>query len=155
MIFADWAMLVILFLSVGIFVAVTQTSKMPQKLYNNAQIADLKIAIKLRNAWLVSSIICLTVHYFCILYSILSTLIVLYLSCFEDATQSTIKARLILYSALSLFTNVLPYILNLKKLSTKYRQAYISILDPIHRCDTAFYTELINAEVEISHAFED
>jgi len=87
----------------------------------------LKITTKLRNTWLGSSIAFLIVHYWCILISILSTLVVLYLGCFEDTTLIGIKARLILYSVLSLFATICPYVVNFLKISKKYREAFIKI----------------------------
>ena len=42
----------------------------------------IKIATKIRNTWLGCSIAFLIAHYWCILISILSTLVVLYLGCF-------------------------------------------------------------------------
>lgn len=59
--------------------------------------------------------------------SILSTLIVLYIGCFEDTGITTIKARVILYSVLSLFTTIAPYVVNLLKLSKIYRKAFYVI----------------------------
>ena len=87
----------------------------------------IKLANKLRNNWLGSSIAFLIAQYWCVLISILSTLVVLYLGCFEDTTLVEIKARLILYSALSLFATICPYVVNFSKWSKKYRSAFYEL----------------------------
>jgi hypothetical protein len=110
-------------------------------------------ANKLANRWLCSSTVCLFLYYWCILYSILLTLIVLHLSCFETSTDQ-IKARIALYSALSLFTNILPYVINLKKMSSKYRSAYMSLL-PMTIEDSTLARVVVTAEINISQAFDE
>ena len=156
MIFIDWFMLAVLGFSIIILVVVTFFSRMSTKPYRkeNKLIAD---AIKLRNSWLSSSIICLFMHYWCILFSILLPLIVLYLSCFEDATSEEIKVRLVLYSALSLFINVLPYVINLKKISTKYRDAYLALVPALNTltCHPSLADAVEKGEQEIDQAFVD
>ncbi len=87
----------------------------------------IKMANKLRNNWLASGIAFLIAQYWCVLISILSTLVVLYLGCFEDTTLVEIKARLILYSALSLFATICPYVVNFSKWSKKYRLAFYEL----------------------------
>lgn len=151
MLYVDWFMLFVAIFSVVILIIITVGARMPKKIYGNENKASI-YAIKLRNSWLCSSIVCLFIHYWCILYSILLTLIVLYLSCFETTSQNEIKVRVVLYSALSLFTNVLPYVINLKKLSSKYRSAYMSIL-PMTIEDPTLAKVVATAEVEISQAF--
>ncbi len=86
-----------------------------------------RLGRRLRNKWVGSCIAFLIVYYWCVLISILSTLIVLYLGCFEDATTTAIKGRLIMYSAFSLFTSVCPYVVNFQKISRKYRKAFCII----------------------------
>lgn len=88
---------------------------------------QIAIAVKLRNTWLGSSIAFLIAYYWFVLMSILSTLIVLYLGCFENTSLFEIKARLILYSAMSLFTTICPYVVNFLKISRKYRLAFCTL----------------------------
>ena len=131
----DIIMLGSLILFVILLISMPALSWRPVRCYgvtNRRQEAEKTIAITLRNAWLFSSIAFKVVYYWCILNSILSTLIVLHLGCFDMASGSSlpeidIRGRLILYSAVSLFTTICPYVINFQKLSKKYRNAFNSI----------------------------
>ncbi len=113
-----------------------------------------KIATKLRNTWLGSSIAFVIVHYWCILISILSTLVVLYLGCFENTTLNEIKARLILYSVLSLFATICPYVVNFLKISKKYREAYIKVEEKL-LITSDLGKAIVEGENIISSAFDE
>lgn len=129
MLLVDWIMICTLLLTVVVVILTTIVSRRSYKRYGvNKKIEIEKaIAVRLRNSWLSSSIILVIIYYSCILISILSTLIVLHLGCFENTKEFLIKARLILYSISSLFTTICPYVVNFQKLSKKYREAFMSI----------------------------
>ena len=156
MIPVDIFMAAILGLSLAILIVVTLISRMSTKRYQTEDKTVIEI-IKLRNNWLGGSIVCLFMHYWCILYSILLTLIVLYLSCFEDTATPQIKVRVVLYSAVSLFINVLPYVINLKKISNKYRNAYIELIPTLNTLIYGYHfaDAIEQGENEISQAFID
>ena len=114
----------------------------------------IKLGRKMRNRWLGSSLACLIVYYWCILISLLSTLIVLYLGCFENTGLTAIKGRMIIYSAFSLFTTVCPYVVNFLKLSKKYRSAFCIIEEQL-LTQGDIGKAIIEGEKIISSAFED
>lgn len=155
MLFIDHFMLAMVVFSIIILFVVTFVSRMSNKPYRKEN-RDIANAIKLRNSWLSSSIVCLFTHYWCILFSILLTLVVLYLSCFEDTNSNQIKVRLVLYSALSLFINILPYVINLKKISAKYRGAYLALVPSLNALTCQPFANAIEkGEGEIDQAFTD
>ncbi len=117
----DITMIAVMLLAAVILVVCVLLSKRGKMTEEDAYI---KLGRKMRNRWLGSSLACLIVYYWCVLISLLSTLIVLYLGCFEDTGLTAIKGRMILYSAFSLFTTVCPYVVNFLKLSKKYRAAF-------------------------------
>ena len=82
------------------------------------------IARKLRNSWLRYSLICIFMYFWCILFSILCTLLVLHISCFSTDFGPSVRARIIIYSIISIFTTICPYIVDLKALSKAYREAF-------------------------------
>lgn len=113
-----------------------------------------KLGRKFRNNWLGSSLACLIVYYWCVLISLLSTMIVLYLGCFEDTGLAAIKGRIILYSVFSLFTTVCPYVVNFLKLSKKYRAAFCIIEEQLMK-QGDIGKAIIEGEKIISTAFDD
>jgi hypothetical protein len=129
MLLVDRIMIYTLLLTVVVVILTTIVSRRSYKKYgiNQKTEIDKAIAVRLRNSWLSSSIILVEIYYSCILISILSTLIVLHLGCFESTTDFAIKARLILYSISSLFTTICPYVVNFQKISNKYRQSFMLI----------------------------
>ena len=148
----DWVMIITLVLTVLILFLTVFISGRKHLVSNNDDLVE--IAMKLRNTWLGSSIAFLIVHYWCVLISILSTLVVLYLGCFEDTTLVEIKARLILYSALSLFATICPYVVNFMKLSKKYRLAFCKIEEQLlNKNDIG--KAIIEGEKIILSGFED
>ena len=155
----DTVMVIFIVLSIAILMATTLMSRMSMRSLpknNLVKSQSLKTSIQLRNAWLSSSIICIVAHYWCILYSFFSTLAVLYLSCFDGADVVENKARIVLYSSMAFFINLLPYIINLKKLSQKYRDAYILIQGVIlNTIDQNVAKVAIAGEAEIKKAFDD
>lgn len=124
MILCDWIMVVELGISIVLLIYILLVSTRPKRFFGEGA-SDL--AVKQRNCFLRSSLIFRFILYWCILTSLLSTLIVLYIGCFEDTNATRIKARMILYSALSLFTTIAPYVVNLLKLSNRFREAYCVI----------------------------
>lgn len=88
-------------------------------------------AIKKRNNWLKGSIICIVFYYWCILCSIFSTLLVLHIGCYGNLDSPTDKTMVVLLSIVSIFTNVCPYIVDLKKMSKAYRKAFCIIDEAI------------------------
>ncbi len=121
-------------------------------LYNkNNNIRDK--AIKKRNNWLKGSIISIGFYYWCILCSIFSTLLVLHIGCFGDLEQTDDKITLVILSIVSIFTNVCPYIIDLKKMSKAYRKAFCIIDDAILK-DKDLAEAIANGEKEISAVLE-
>ena len=86
-----------------------------------------RYAIKKRNALIGISIVWISIYYWMILNSILTTLIVLYLSCYENMGNEVIRDRVFLYSAVSLFSSVCPYVVNMQEKADEYREAYRKI----------------------------
>lgn len=124
MIYADMAIIAFFILSICVFIYVIITSRKYRK--SNT---DIKIeARKICNRWLKASVLCITVYYWCILCSIFSTLTVLHISCFEGAITTGVKYRIIFLSILAIFTSICPYVVDLKKMSKLYRNAF-RILD--------------------------
>ena len=88
----------------------------------------LKFAVVKRNTWIRASIIWISLYYWLVLNTILTTLIVLYISCYENMEEPGMKIRIFAYSAISLFSSVCPYIVNMLDVSKAYRRAF-RILD--------------------------
>lgn len=145
-------MCVTLALTIVILFLTILLSKRKQVISTNDNL--IKIANKLRNTWLGSSIAFLIAQYWCVLISILSTLIVLYLGCFEDTTLVVIKARLILYSALSLFATICPYVVNFSKWSKKYRLAFFELEKQLLSSND-LGKAIVEGEKIINEAFEE
>lgn len=82
------------------------------------------MAIKKRNIWIRTSVIWLALYYWLVLNSVLTTLIVLYISCYRDMTLESMQIRVFMYSALSLFSAICPYIVNMLDVSKAYRSAF-------------------------------
>lgn len=82
------------------------------------------IAIKKRNIWIRTSIIWHSLYYWSTLNSILSTLIVLYISCYGNMQDNGMRIRVFVYSALSLFSSICPFVVNLGNVARAYRTAY-------------------------------
>ncbi len=95
------------------------------------QVEMVRLAIIRRNIWLKTSIIWMCLYYWLVLNSILTTLIVLYVSCYEDMNLRDMKVRVFAYSAISLFSSICPYIVNMLNVSLAYRSAYRLIDDAI------------------------
>ena len=151
MLFVDWIMVIASLASVALLIQIVVTSRRSRKFYK----ADAnRLAIRQRNGYICSSVVYAFIHYWCILFSILSTLIVLYVGCFEDTSEAGIKARMILYSALSLFTTICPYVVNLLKISRKYRSAFL-IMDEALNKETSYADALCQCEKIISSGFDD
>ena len=112
------------------------------------------IAVKLRNMWLFSSIAFIIVYYWCVLYSILSTLIVVYLSCYSGDSIAESAPRIILLSTVSLFTTICPYVINLVKMSKKYRAAFYCVEKALIN-NSGINEAIIEGEDLISSAFDD
>ena len=148
----DMVMCVTLALTIVILFLTILLSKRKQVISTNDNL--IKIANKLRNTWLGSSIAFLIAQYWCVLISILSTLIVLYLGCFEDTTLVVIKARLILYSALSLFATICPYVVNFSKWSKKYRLAFFELEKQLLSSND-LGKAIVEGEKIINEAFEE
>lgn len=102
-------------------------------------------AIKRRNIWLRSSIIWLCVYYWLILNSILTTVVVLYISCYENMELPEMQVRIFFYSVISLFSSICPYIVNLQEVSKAYRRAY-RILDEALVLNKDFTNAIIDGE---------
>lgn len=83
-----------------------------------------KEAFEKRKIWIRSSIIWLSIYYWLILNSILTTLLVLYISCYENMGVNEMQARVFFYSVISLFSSICPYVVNLQEISKAYRKAY-------------------------------
>ena len=88
-------------------------------------------AVIKRNIWIRTSAIWLCFYYWLVLNSILTTLIVLYISCYENMNLEDMKIRVFAYSAISLFSSVCPYIVNILDVSRAYRRAFRLIDDAI------------------------
>ena len=84
-----------------------------------------KVAITKRNVWIKSSIIFSALYYWTVLSSIMTTLIVLYISCYENMDDAGMRERVFLYSAISLMLSIIPYVVNLLGLSKAYRKAFL------------------------------
>ena len=91
-----------------------------------------KAILKRRNIWLKSSIIWLSLYYWVVLNSILTTLFVIYISCYEDMTKDEMRVRIFFYSSVSLFLAICPYIVNMMDVSKAYRKAYCLLDDAIN-----------------------
>ena len=120
MIYADIAIIVFLILSICVFIYVIITSRRYRKSNTDIEFYAKKVC----NRWLKSSVLCITVYYWCILCSIFSTLTVLHISCFEGAITLGVKYRIIFLSILAIFTSICPYVVDLKKMSKLYRNAF-------------------------------
>ena len=83
-----------------------------------------KLAVSKRNIWIRSSVIWMSLYYWLVLNSILTTLIVLYISCYEDMGDTGMRIRVFAYSAISLFSSICPYIVNMLDVSKAYRAAF-------------------------------
>ena len=151
MIFVDWIMAVSFMVSIVLLVYIAIVSRRNEKFYSDKA---TKLAVRQRNGYICSSAVFAFIHYWCILTSILSTLIVLYIGCFEDTNEQNIKVRMILYSALSLFTTICPYVVNLLKISRKYRKAFCIIETAILK-DGDCGSALADCEKVIAEGFED
>lgn len=147
----DKVMIGVMLLSVVILVVCILLSGRG-KMANEDEIT--KLGRKLRNRWLGSSLACLIVYYWCVLISLLSTMIVLYLGCFEDTGLTAIKGRMILYSAFSLFTTVCPYVINFIKLSKKFRSAFCIVEEQLLTQGNVG-SAIIAGEEIIATAFEE
>lgn len=110
-------------------------------------------AIKKRNNWLKGSIICIGFYYWCILCSIFSTLLVLHIGCYGNMQDDADKIKLVLLSIVSIFTNVCPYIVDLKKMSKAYRKAFCVIDEAILK-DKELSDAITKGENEITSVLE-
>lgn len=54
----------------------------------------------------------------------MTTLIVLYISCYENMQDVEMQVRVFAYSAISLFLSISPYVFNLLGLAKAYRKAF-------------------------------
>lgn len=151
MLFVDWIMVIATIGSFVLLAYIIIVSRRSGKYYDDK---NAKLAIRQRNGYVCSSTVFAFIHYWCILMSILSTLMVLYIGCFEDVGEPNIKARMILYSALALFTNVCPFVVNLLKISRKYRQAFIIIEKALVENDK-YGEALAECEKMIAGGFDD
>ncbi len=106
-----------------------------------------KTAIRICNNWLRASLIFITVHYMCVLCSIFSTLIVLHISCFENTMENAVKFRIVFLSILAIFTNICPFVIDFKKMSKCYREAFIIL-------DNAILTNITNKQ-DLANAITD
>lgn len=86
-----------------------------------------KVAISKRNNWIRTSVIWISLYYWLVLNSILTTLIVLYISCYEDMGLDSMKMRVFTYSAISLFSSVCPYVMNIQGVAKAYRKAFMGL----------------------------
>lgn len=82
----------------------------------------LKDAYYRRKIWIRSSITWLSVHYFIVLSTFLSTSIVIYVSMVDEE-----KGKILFYSIVSFFSSIITYIVNPYKTSLAYREAYMII----------------------------
>ena len=81
--------------------------------------------IRTTNACLHFSIWFLGAFYFVTLLSILSTIIVIYLTTFVEFRS---VGKIFLYSVISLFCTILNFVINLRDISTTYREGFIRYL---------------------------
>ncbi len=140
-----------LVISISLFLYVLISSGNYKERDNDKNIRDK--AIKKRNNWLKATIISIGFYYWCILCSIFSTLLVLHIGCYGDMQSSGDKIKLVLLSVVSLFTNVCPYIIDLKKMSKAYRKAFCIIDDAILK-DKGLPDAITKGEKEISIILE-
>lgn len=151
MLTVDWIVVAAMALSIIILVGTNIDATRGKKYYpDNVD----PMALRQRNCYLHSSIIFAFMHYWCILFSILSTLIVLYIGCYEETNLFSIKNRIILYSSLSLFTTICPYVVNLIKISRKYRLAF-NIIEGALLGNGDYADALKKGEQLITDGFED
>ena len=153
MMYVDWVVVIVIIISFVVFGISLCLSRMPDTAFGTDNNERLKDAVKVRNNWIGSNIAFLFFHYWCILFSILATIIVLYLSCFEQSNND-VKARIMIYSALSLFTSILPYVVKMEKISKKYRMAYVTLLKEILGNDS-ISKAIISGEKEINKGFDE
>ena len=80
----------------------------------------LDFYIRVTNKYIHSSICFLGAFYFLTLLSVLSTIIVIYLTTVNGSAQ-----KIFLYSVISLFCTILNFVMNLRDISTTYRECFI------------------------------
>ncbi len=110
--------------------------------------------IRVKNKYMHSSIIFLGIFYWLTLLSLLSTIIVIYLSSFDHSNNTN---RIFLYSVISLLCTVINFVINLRDISLAYRQCANIIQEAVlkardihdhdeqNRCK---YQDLYNADNE-------
>ena len=151
MYYIDYIIIGFLGISIFLFLYVFITSGKYKEKGKDTNIREK--AIKKRNSWLKSSIISIGFYYWCILCSIFSTLLVLHIGCYGDMQESYDKIRLVLLSVVSIFTNVCPYMIDLKKMSKAYRKAFCIIEEAILK-NKGLVEAMAEGEQEISIVFE-
>lgn len=147
----DWIMAGEIIGSLLILAVITCVSRRPRNYYGKD--AD-KLAVRQRNGYVCGAVVFAFIHYWYILTSILSTLIVLYIGVFEETGTTDIKARIVLYSVLSLFTTICPFVVNLLKISKKKREAFRIIEGELLK-ETKFGEALMRCESIIAEGFDD
>ena len=90
---------------------------------------------RLSNKYVRFSIFFLGAFYFVTLLSVLSTIIVIYLTAFVESRSGE---KIFLYSVISLFCTILNFVINLRDISTTYRAYFIKFEGEIRS-----YTRLI------------
>lgn len=90
----------------------------------------LDFYIRVTNKYIRSSICFLGAFYFSTLLSILSTIIVIYLTSFAEAGS---WEKIFLYSVISLFCTILNFVINLRDISTTYRECFIKVESEVLR----------------------
>ena len=147
----DWIMVAEVGISIFLLVCILCKSVRPQALYGDSV---TKLAVKQRNLILCSSLVFRFIHYWCILTSLFSTIIVVYIGCYEEIGEQSTITRIILYSALSLFTTIAPYVVNLLKLANKFREAYFIIEEALLK-ECKFGDSMIESEKLITDGLKD
>lgn len=100
------------------------------KPFSSDQREYIELAVNKRNIWIRSSIVWFVIDNWLSLNSILTTILVLYLSCFNQ-NEATAKQKIFFYSSISLFCAICPYVLKTKNNSMAYRDAYREVASAI------------------------
>lgn len=97
-----------------------------------------------KSIWLKSYIIWLVVHYWMAASSILATSITIYITSGEEIN----KNKIIFYSIISLFVSIMSYVLNPKRISSGYRNAYQEIDTALLKFDNSDFEMLSEALIK-------
>ncbi|MCC8050878.1 MAG: hypothetical protein LIP10_09520 [Clostridiales bacterium] len=110
---------------VGLGAAISLKMKFPKPKKPEENESDVRyIAEKARNSWLIVSWVWQSMYYLMIIGSLLCTIIVLYVSCYMDINNDGVVGRIFIYSAFSIVFGMVPYMVDIKKISSAFHAAH-------------------------------